>query len=298
MDYFKKIFICYAKEDLAIAKRLYDDLKRQGLNLWLDDIDLKPGQDWDTEIKHAIKNSSYFLALLSSNSVSKRGYVQKELKIAMEVFKEFPAREVFIIPIRLDDCKPRDDELQNLHWADLFPSYYTGLFRVLSVLSPGMNEEAELKPRVLFIDPTYEGVTPYFSSLKRKDIEPSLARNGDEAVEFLAKYKFDLIVMETKLDPPRIFLSRIKRGEEWTLDWTVYREAGITLLGMIRKVEIPKMKTPPDVNVIVLTSALDNAILRRMEQLGVNEIIRKPAPFKVVLNQIESMIFNTRNRAA
>jgi hypothetical protein len=38
-----------------------------------------------------------FLALLSQNSVTKRGYVQKELSEALDILDEFPSSEIFII---------------------------------------------------------------------------------------------------------------------------------------------------------------------------------------------------------
>jgi hypothetical protein len=43
--------------------------------------------------------------LLSSNSGEKIGYVQKELKEALEVLDEFPQSKRWLIPVRIDDCK-------------------------------------------------------------------------------------------------------------------------------------------------------------------------------------------------
>jgi len=40
--------------------------------------------------KQEIRNSSHFLALLSSNAITKRGFVQKEINIALEVIDEIP----------------------------------------------------------------------------------------------------------------------------------------------------------------------------------------------------------------
>jgi tetratricopeptide (TPR) repeat protein len=125
------IFISYAHEDFEAAKRLYLDLKHAGLNIWLDKESLLPGQDWQIEIRRNIRNSSYFLALLSSNSVSKRGYVQREVAEALDVFKEFPESKVFIIPVRLDECKPSHEKLYTLQWADMFPCWKKGFNKIL-----------------------------------------------------------------------------------------------------------------------------------------------------------------------
>ncbi len=138
----KKIFISYVREDYKIAKRLYDDLKEvKGLKPWIDTEDLRVGEDWKFRIRWEIKKSSYFLALLSSNSISKKGYAQKELKIALDIRAGYPKSEIFILPIRLDNCKPRDEELQNMHWGDLFPSYKNGLREILKVVTNGEYEK-------------------------------------------------------------------------------------------------------------------------------------------------------------
>ncbi|QTA82990.1 Sulfatase-modifying factor enzyme domain-containing protein [Desulfonema limicola] len=62
-----KIFISYTREDYDIAKRLYDDLKKAGIDPWMDKVNLLPGQNWKIHITKAIKESKYFIALLSSN---------------------------------------------------------------------------------------------------------------------------------------------------------------------------------------------------------------------------------------
>ncbi|MCP4106794.1 MAG: TIR domain-containing protein [Desulfobacteraceae bacterium] len=73
------------------------------------------------EISKAIKESRYFLALLSHNSLTKTGYVRKELKTALEIYDQFSPEDIFILPARLEECKPSDERLEYIHWADLFP---------------------------------------------------------------------------------------------------------------------------------------------------------------------------------
>jgi len=131
------VFICYAEEDREIARRLYKDLKKAGVTPWMDVEDILPGQDRKIEIREAIKKSSYFLALLSSNAVSKRGHFNRELKIALDIFDEIPLGDIFIVPIhvdKLDSCNRLDERLQNLQGVNLFQSYEDGKELILSVL--------------------------------------------------------------------------------------------------------------------------------------------------------------------
>ena len=60
-----QIFISYAREDVEAARKLYRDLKNAELNPWLDEEVLLPGQNWKSAIKKAIKESRFFIALLS-----------------------------------------------------------------------------------------------------------------------------------------------------------------------------------------------------------------------------------------
>ena len=90
------IFLSYAKEDYNVAKKLHDDLSDNNIAIWFDENEILPGQHWKEEIANAINESTYFLVLLSSNSLTKRGYVQKELKTALDILDEFPISKTFI----------------------------------------------------------------------------------------------------------------------------------------------------------------------------------------------------------
>ena len=131
------VFVCYAKKDQDRARKLYRELCQAGVRPWMACEDILPGQAWEYEINQALTRSRYVLALLSSNSVSQRGYIQKELTHALNVLDHLPPSTIFLIPARLDECEPLDGRLQRLHWVDLFPNYSEGLQRILRVLIPG-----------------------------------------------------------------------------------------------------------------------------------------------------------------
>ena len=144
MEKKNKVFLSYVREDAKDASRLYHALKLGGVDVWMDQFDLAPGQDWKLAIAHAIRESSFFLALISSNSVNKRGYVQKEIREAISVMEEMPPSEIFIIPIRLDDCQPSHDFLQSLNWVDLFPVWGDGVERLVNFLSPSDSTQLDI----------------------------------------------------------------------------------------------------------------------------------------------------------
>lgn len=124
-----RIFLAHANEDKGAVTDLYNRLKAKGFNPWMDEEDLVPGQNWRSEIPKAIKTSDIFLACLSQVSVSKKGYVQKEFRIALNNYAEMPPGSAYLIPVRLDDCEIpelRQEEygvnLSDIHWVNLFES--------------------------------------------------------------------------------------------------------------------------------------------------------------------------------
>jgi len=129
-----RVFLSYAREDVAEAVRLYEELSAKGLDVWLDKESLLPGQNWKSTIRREIRERRYFIAVLSHKSLSKRGYVQKELKEALDVLEEYPASSVFIIPARLDDCTPSDERLRDLHWVNMFDNWDLGVERILKTI--------------------------------------------------------------------------------------------------------------------------------------------------------------------
>jgi hypothetical protein len=117
-----------------MAERVYYDLAGAGHKPWLDKYDLKPGANWRASIAHEIGRCHFFLALLTAHSLSKRGYVQMELRTALEILQLYPSHKRFLIPIRLEECYPSDDKLAALHWVDLFPKYEEGFVKLVRFL--------------------------------------------------------------------------------------------------------------------------------------------------------------------
>ncbi|HEX5838117.1 MAG TPA: toll/interleukin-1 receptor domain-containing protein [Anaerolineales bacterium] len=115
------VFLCHASQDKSIVRDLYRQLLATSwIDPWLDEEKLLPGQDWDLEIEKAVEASQAVIVCLSSRSVSKEGYVQKELRKVLDIALEKPEETIFIIPMRLDECElPR--RLRAWHYVDYFP---------------------------------------------------------------------------------------------------------------------------------------------------------------------------------
>lgn len=137
-----RVFISYAREDRESATRLYRLLtKIDGLSPWMDLYNLLPGSEWENEVMRAIESSNLIVLLLSKHSVSKTGYVQREIREAIEKAKLYPPGKISLIPVRLDDSQPAHKELSKLHRVDLFPNWTVGIRKLSSTLQALLKEE-------------------------------------------------------------------------------------------------------------------------------------------------------------
>ena len=100
-----RVFLCHSSSDKGDVRSLYQRLEIDGVDAWLDEEKLLPGQDWRMEIERAVRNSDVVLVCLSRESVTKEGYIQKEIRHALDVAEEKPAGTIFLIPVKLGDCE-------------------------------------------------------------------------------------------------------------------------------------------------------------------------------------------------
>jgi hypothetical protein len=128
----ERIFLCHSSGDKAEVRTLYARLRADGFDPWLDEEDILPGHDWEHEIRSAVRSSAIVVVCLSSNSVTKTGYLQKEIAVALDVAAQQPEGHIFIIPVRLQDCEV-PERLKRWQWVKLFESSgYERLVRALA----------------------------------------------------------------------------------------------------------------------------------------------------------------------
>jgi hypothetical protein len=90
------IFISYAHEDQAAAKRIVDALAREGLDAWWDH-EIPPGRSWDEVIASRIGAAKVTIVIWSRRSIGS-DFVKEEAQIALEAGK--------LVPVRVDDIEP------------------------------------------------------------------------------------------------------------------------------------------------------------------------------------------------
>jgi len=127
-----KVFLCHAHADRDAVRGLYTRLTKDGVDAWLDKEKLLPGQDWELEIRKAVREADVVVVCLSKQ-FNQAGFRQKEVRLALDTAMEKPEGEIFIIPARLEECDTLES-LRKWHWVDLFePQGYKHIIGALQV---------------------------------------------------------------------------------------------------------------------------------------------------------------------
>ncbi len=117
-----RVFLCYAREDESMVSGLFQRLNDEGgIDPWLDKEKILGGQNWDLEIHKALRATDVVIVCLSNRSVNKAGYVNKEIKLALDVADQQPEGTIFLIPLKLEDCRV-PDRLGAWQWINYYES--------------------------------------------------------------------------------------------------------------------------------------------------------------------------------
>lgn len=122
-----RVFLAYAEEDRTEVKKLYRALQDAGLEPWMDQEKLLPGQNWPRAIERAIELSDFFIGCFSRRSAAKYGHFQCELRYALDLAGRVPLEDIFLVPIRLNDCEVPRHIARKVQYVDLFPDWDRGV---------------------------------------------------------------------------------------------------------------------------------------------------------------------------
>lgn len=122
----QNIFISYSRDDRPFVERLSGDLRRFGLETWVDIENIKPGSRWDEELDRALQESNALIFVLSQNMVESR-WVLAEL----QHFASAGNKAIFPVIIEDIDSTQVPAAISGIQWADFRHSYDHGLKTLL-----------------------------------------------------------------------------------------------------------------------------------------------------------------------
>src|SRR5881392_1012303 len=121
-------FLSYAREDAEFVLRLAKDLRTGGAGVWVDQLDIAPGQRWDRAVEDALAKCLQLVVILSPAAVESTN-VMDEVSLALEDGKT-------VVPVLHRQCKI-PFRLRRLQYVDLSLDYKAGHDRLLETLGSG-----------------------------------------------------------------------------------------------------------------------------------------------------------------
>lgn len=128
-------FFSYSRNDSEFVLKLAKDLRTGGAVVWLDQLDIRPGQRWDNAVERALVDCAHLLVVLSPASVESTN-VMDEVSFALEEKK-------LVIPVLYRDCNI-PFRLRRLQYIDTRVRYEEGIARLLIML--GARQQVEPPP--------------------------------------------------------------------------------------------------------------------------------------------------------
>ena len=105
-DVTKAVFLSYARDDAAAARRIAEALRASGLEVWFDENELRGGDSWDAKLRTQIRTCALFLAVVSATTQARgEGYFRREWKLAVERTHDMAAGIAFIVPVVIDETR-------------------------------------------------------------------------------------------------------------------------------------------------------------------------------------------------
>ena len=118
------VFLSYASQDVAAARRIDEALRAAGVVVWFDESELRGGDAWDASIRKKIKECALFVPVISANTESRsEGYFRLEWKLAVDRSHLMADDQPFLLPVVIDDTSEVSarvpDRFRERQWSRL-----------------------------------------------------------------------------------------------------------------------------------------------------------------------------------
>jgi hypothetical protein len=100
----KDFFLSHSSIDKPFVKIIADELTKNDIKFWMDEWDIRPGENIVKEINSGLQNSSFVLVFLSKESVKSK-WVEEEW--TKKVYEEIDLGKTSVIPIIIDGFSPK-----------------------------------------------------------------------------------------------------------------------------------------------------------------------------------------------
>ena len=126
------VFISHSSKDKPIVRKLAQRLKADGLQVWFDEWEIKPGDMIGLKIEQALEQSRTLVLVMSENAFAS-DWVTLERHTAM--FRDPTNARRRFIPLRLDDAEIKDTlkQFSYVDWRQKSDEHYKKLLSACQV---------------------------------------------------------------------------------------------------------------------------------------------------------------------
>jgi TPR repeat protein len=146
----KKIFISSSSKDRKAALTICSAIEARGFACWISSRDIRPGENFQEAIVHAISDAGLMVLVFSANA-NNSSEIKKEIALASQ-------SQLTVIPIRIEDVLPNAAlryEFATRQWIDVFGDWEQSMHELLAQIAlafppeeaaPIVREMAKLEP--------------------------------------------------------------------------------------------------------------------------------------------------------
>jgi TolB-like protein/tetratricopeptide (TPR) repeat protein len=142
------VFLSYASQDAQAAQKICEALRAAGIEVFLDQSELRGGDAWDQKIRREIHDCALFVPLISAHSDARHeGYFRREWKLAVDRTADMSDRVAFLVPVVIDDTSDSradvPERFRQVQWTRLPGGETPAAFveRIKRLLSPEVSQE-------------------------------------------------------------------------------------------------------------------------------------------------------------
>jgi TolB-like protein/Tfp pilus assembly protein PilF len=118
------VFISYASQDAEAAQKICGALRAAGIEVFLDQSELRGGDAWDKKIRREIHDCVLFVPIVSRHTQERlEGYFRHEWKLAIERTHHMAEQKAFLVPVVVDGTGDREafvpEAFREVQWTRL-----------------------------------------------------------------------------------------------------------------------------------------------------------------------------------
>jgi TolB-like protein/tetratricopeptide (TPR) repeat protein len=140
------VFLSYASQDGQASQKICEALRAAGIEVFLDQSELRGGDAWDQKIRHQIHDCALFMPVVSEHTQERlEGYFRLEWKLAVDRSHLMATERPFLVPVIIDGTRDQEafvpDAFRAVQWTRLPGGETPAAFveRIKRLLSPELS---------------------------------------------------------------------------------------------------------------------------------------------------------------